>query len=210
MCVLYHFVKYPAAFLPCTWRMQTYFIFYMCLNKTALGYWFLEFLNHNSCLFIMINNYAANYGDDTNAFGRAGPATNMLGTFKKTAKSNRNKIPTCTFLSKIIPTKPKIIALTFFFCLLFTLAYLIKTCKELQTINKLWCRLVLWLDNYWHGWRLRGHQCHTDRVRTKKLCEFKISNFNSHECLPRFSLPRNKKDINCTFFVVVVVANIKM
>lgn len=162
LCVLYHFVKYPAAFLPCTWRMQTYFIFYMCLNKIALGYWFLEFLNHNSCLFIIINNYATNYGDDTNAFRRAGPASDILG-------NPIEKIPTCTFLSKIVPMKPKIIALTFFFCLLFTLAYLIKTYKELQTINKLWWHLVLSLDNYWHDWRLGDHQCYTDRVRAKKI-----------------------------------------
>lgn len=120
LCFLCHFVKYSAAFLPCTWKMQTHYIFYICLNKIALGYWFLEFFNHNSCLFIIINNYATNYGDDTNVIRRTRPVSDILGTFEKTGKSNQNRIPTCTFLaflSKIIPTKLKIIILTFFYYL---------------------------------------------------------------------------------------------
>lgn len=46
----------------------------------------------------MINKYATNYGDDTNIIRRAGPASNIRGTFEKTGKSNKTDSQQAHFL----------------------------------------------------------------------------------------------------------------
>lgn len=94
----------------------------------------MEFLIIIPVLFILIINYAANYGDNINVlWRRPGQASSILGTFEKMGKSNESKIPRCpllAFLCKIIPTKPKFITLIFFFSLSITFTNLTKTYKK--------------------------------------------------------------------------------
>lgn len=89
---------------------------------------------------ITVNTYATNCGNDTNIFRRAGPDSRIMETFEKLRNTMETKIPSCTFLvflRKIIPSKPKIITLTFFLLPFSYPCLLSYNIQKVTTINML-------------------------------------------------------------------------